>query len=87
MVLDGFESCQEDFPPYIGDKMIYVPGHSSMDEQAMETVISHGKFLLERANAVLHLYPQLQEYRDALVEMQIFAEKAMKNGHFPNSDP
>jgi hypothetical protein len=57
-----------------------------MDEQAMETVISHGKFLLERANAVLHLYPQLQEYRDALEQMQEYAEKAMKNGHFPNSD-
>jgi hypothetical protein len=57
-----------------------------MDEQAMESVISHGKFLLERANAVLHLYPQLQEYRDALVEMQKYAEKAMDNGHFPNHD-
>ena len=66
--------------------MKYVPGHSSMDEQAMETVISNGKFLLSRANAVLHLYPQLQEYRDALEQMQIFAEKAMKNGHFPDQD-
>lgn len=87
MVIDGFESCQEDFTPYIGDKMKHVPGHSSMDEQAMETVISHGKFLLERANAVLHMYPQLQEYRDALVEMQKYAEKAMDNGHFPDSNP
>ena len=74
-------------PPYIGDKMKYVPGHSSMDEQAMETVISNGKFLLERANAVLHMYPQLQEYRDALVSMQEYAEKAKLNGHFPDSDP
>ena len=67
--------------------MIYVPGHSSMDHSAMEQVISNTKFLLERANAVLPKYPQLQEYRDALVEMQKYAEKAMDNGHFPDFDP
>ena len=82
----GSNPVRKTLPPYIGDKMKHVPGHSSMDEQAMQTVISHGKFLLERANAVLHLYPQLQEYRDALVEMQKYAEKAMDNGHFPNHD-
>ena len=83
----GSNPVRKTLPPYIGDEMKYVPGHSSMDEQAMETVISNGKFLLHRANAIVDMYPQLQEYRDALVSMQEYAEKAKLNGHFPDSDP
>ena len=67
--------------------MKYVPGHSSMDHDAIRQVVSNANFLIDRANAVLHMYPQLQEYRDALVSMQEYAEKAKLNGHFPDSDP
>lgn len=53
-------------------------GHSSIDYDALQNMVSTLKSLVVRANGVLPAHPELEGYRDALVLTLAHAEKAFE---------